>query len=190
MKTVFAIACSAVGFFLGVISSSILIHWPSVRPDFFNITLVQCLQLFVTVFVGSMLSLWVHLLTSRKARCTIICDDLIDSIQAKQTEAYDVIIEYMRSPAKVKQKAVTMTLKALSCRISLLDGLCRKRPDICRTETVQIMKETYQRFKSTVTGGTFGSVNNKYKPDQFGAIDVAYQQMLDTLLDARLNLHI
>lgn len=192
MKPLLCIVSGVIGLIVGVLGMLVLSQWALVAPAFFQINIVQCLQLLVTLVVGTVLSLWVQAISGNRARLMRVYESLLDAIECKLGEAYDECGSYMRGTqkTKAKQRDVVAKLKVLSFRISLCEKADVAKGGRQIRSMATSLKQQYQSMKSTVTGGTFGRADSTYTAEEIAAVDKAHEEMTGCLLNARLTLHL
>ncbi len=187
-ETVRASVFALVGFLLGMIAISVSVMWTSVSEDFFKITLVQCLQLTVMVFLGAYVGYWVNVIFNRQARTVALCDGLLETVQLKLTEAVDLSLTHMRKPAKDGEIQVLTRLRVLSFHITILEKAAATHSRLPIVRTVSLLKQEYFDLKSTVTGGTFGSKERRYDSGLLQRVEGIGDKAAGFIIQARFEL--
>ena len=184
------LVCIATGIFLGVAGCVAYYTFTASATAIVAVPLGQFLQVFVSVFAGSVLSLWVHRRATAHDRLRDISVRVLESIETRLAAAYETASDYMRTPVKNKEPAVNTTLKSLSVFISLLDKVDTRKTGVDLKNTLEFLKTEFLKFKASITGGTFGSKNNKVSETQVAEMESSYSAMSRQLLEAKLQVYL
>lgn len=179
--------CFIVGVVVGIVVWNVVRSWPTIKDDFFKVTLFQCLQILVAVFVGSVISYWVGALGRQKTRSVAICDEILDALHMKLMASCDTSVDYMKAPQREKERSVLWALKSLSINISLLEKV-QKKHKVQWGNILPRLKAEYRNIKGTVTGGTFGSDDARFEAAHFDEVERARSAMSECLISAKFTL--
>jgi hypothetical protein len=154
------------------------------------ISFEQFLQVSISVFAGSVLSLWVHRQATAHDRVRDISVRALEAVETRLATAYEAASDYFNAPAKNKEPRVICSLKTLSVFISLLDIVDTRRTGIDLNQTMESLGLEYLKLKATITGGRFGSPANKISESQISDMESSHSAIYRSLLKAKFNVYL
>lgn len=173
-------------FFLGTLLGCLFPSWCRGKSSFFDIKLIEIIQLCVTILIAITVSYFISGKIGRDLKKRDIIDDLILKIQTNLGETLSLGYDYINKPEKVKERKVIINFKNLSMLLGIMSDV--KKLDSKLLDYDESFHGGFLKFKETITDTPFGQKKPTYSSDRVDKIQEKFNVLSKRLYECRIKL--
>ena len=174
-------------FFLGTLFGCLLPSWGRIGPFFFDIKLIEIIQLSVTILIALTVSYFISGRIGRDLKKRDLVSDLVSRIQSSLSETLSLSYEYINKPDKEKGKKVIINFKNLSMLLGIMSDVMKSDEKLLDYE--DSLHGDFLKFKEAVTDTPFGQKKPVYSSDRIDKVQERFNVMSKRLHECKMKLY-
>lgn len=146
---------------LGIIIGYIVSVFKEVhlQADFLKVRLFEIIQLLFTLGLGGFIAYYFsRKLNNLGKKRELICSSLV-SMEELYNKMFDFLRQFMANTTSVQSKEITLKLKQLSSKISVLE--CRQRKLRLDNNKINNLRKAHEELNNIITGHSWGVDSSK-----------------------------
>lgn len=170
------------GVLMGIPVGVIITNWPTTSTTFFEIRLVQIIQLVLTVLLAVFIAYIVQSSVRKDLRRLEMISEVINTFQNMINEIFNLGDSYIRKPNREKQREILGALKKAGNKLSVIKDMKEHTAGRKFIKYEGHLTKDFWAFKRALTESPFGAKHPKYKPEDYRKFQSKYM-----LLSGRLH---
>jgi len=174
-------------FSLGILFGCLLPSWCRIGPFFFDIKLIEIIQLCVTILIAITVSYFITGGIGRDLKKRDLISDLVSRIQSSLSETLGLSYEYINKPDKEREKKVIINFKNLSMLLGIMSDV--RKSDEKLLDYDESLHGDFLKFKEAVTDTPFGQRKPVYSSDRIDKVQERFNVMSKRLQECKMKLY-
>jgi hypothetical protein len=184
---ILAVVTGILIFVVGVLSGCILTSWGWISQLFFQVKLIEVIQLFVTILIAIIVGYFITGGIARGLKKRDVISDLISKIQNNLSVTLSLSYEYIKTPDSEKERRVLINFKNLSMLIGIATDV--SKIDNALLDHHKALHNDFLRFKEAVTDTPFGQKEPNYSSKRTDSVQEGFNAISKRLYEYKISLY-
>lgn len=155
--------------------------------SFFEIRLIEIVQLLVTILVAILVSYIISSITSFQIKKKDLLVELASQFQNTLNDLVEISYDYIENPNKEKEGSVKRMFRNTGILLSIFKDIGQKNNAFIDSDGN--FTKLFMNLKISITDSPFGEKNPKYSQKVIDEIRLIHSLMLTKLYDYKLKLY-
>ena len=176
-------------FIIGVISACLYLKWGVIKPHFFEFTILDLLQLVLSVIIAFFLTIFVgNHLSNRQSQKSILHDQ-INTLEKKISQILEVSTKYMKSPTENGAREALALFKEARAKYYFIKAFSSKH-HICKDTIFDTeFEKGVIHLRSILTSKQFLTETPSYDEKTIRKFLEKYESILNKLTEYKLKIY-
>ncbi len=173
-------------FLFGIVVGTVMPNWISVKAKFYDIRLIELIQLFITIIVAVFITYLISTRISYNIKKKEMHYDFISKFQDLLTDIIQNGYNYIDKPDNQKERIIKRLFKDANIRVGIMININNADKKFCIDASFY---SEFVKLKETLTDTPFGQKLPKYSEDKIKHIEDQYGLLMNKIYECKLKLY-